>query len=284
MPLLGFWKKDKGAAKGDDRIFSIPPPMPSPSSASQGQSDFLSSQNSAAQVPDFSTQRFPRSPTADAESPETTETLSDLDKPPKPPEFDISGPDFPSDDEVTGDIPALEVPAQGKPVHTDDLGGQPAEAPMELPSLEQPEQQVKTAAIPALSPFPQQAVEPEDLSELDENTLQPLDHEIYQAPQVEKPKQMPQEKKTRFKARPESVQLEPGPLFINMEGYKQILANIASMGGTVRNADARIAAMASDRSKEDALYMKFQTTVDQTERKLITIDETLFGGKQYGGE
>lgn len=268
MALLGLWKKDKQQQQAE-QTFSLP----TPSSGMSGMPQMRSSaSDSPAPAVDMANIGF------------NDETLVDLDKPPKPPEFDITGPEFPSDDE----LPPLGQSKQDKPVHIDDLSTPPTEAPLELPRLEQPEQQMKAEIVPeppAIPSQPPQEQEPMELPELGED-LQPLDHEVYPAPQLKKPAPMPEQAKPKkhikFKPQPESVQVEPGPLFVNMEGYQQILGAIAQATGVLRQADSRITAL-GDRSKEEGLHLKFQTTLDQAERKLMYIDETLFGGKQYGG-
>ncbi|MBI1969531.1 hypothetical protein HYS48_02455 [Candidatus Woesearchaeota archaeon] len=197
----------------------------------------------------------------------------ELDKPPKPPEFLIEGgTEFPSPEDYG------KQKEEGKPRHVDDLGT-PPEQELEFPSLEEPEAQAKAILEKPEMQEEKSAEVPEELPELEEPEAEfpsvpvPLEHEEYQAEvePIEKPA-----KREKYKPMGESILIEPGPLFVSMDGYKLILQNIDRIVGDLQTAEENTNSLNIDRAKEDAVYGKFHTALEQLERKLSYIDRTLF--------
>lgn len=186
----------------------------------------------------------------------------ELDKPPKPPEFDIrGGTEFPSP-EAYGIQPETK-----KTVHADDLGMIPEEQ-LELPPVEKPfagqEQQ-------PLEEIPEELPELEEEPALEEQPLTPIDH-------VEYPPAEPRPRKQRERelSEGESILMQPGPLFVSLSGYNQVLENIDTILQDLNHAEENTVNLNVDRSNEDSLYGKFRNTLEQMERKFAYIDKTLF--------
>ena len=256
---LSLFKKKEPASTG------FPPQLP--------KSNPISPTFPRAGMPSFEMPSFP-----DSDAPDFPELDEEMDKPPKPPEYDIQGPQFPSPGKLPlsssqdgtpqapADLLQLDIPEQKppeqKPAHMDNLHDLSSAKPLQISQPISISQSMPLSQLmPEINPSPFASFDYEEyLHTIPVRTV--ASHPKISGPQLH-----------------ESILITPGPLFVDLEGYKQVLEHLAAIKSDLKKTDEECIILNGDRAKEDSLFGRFENALEQIERKLSIIDKTLFEGE-----
>jgi len=67
------------------------------------------------------------------------------------------------------------------------------------------------------------------------------------------------------------------PIFIKVDKYRAILGELSNIKSIIKNANASISALHSLKESEDSELEEWRSRIEDLERKLIYIDDSLFG-------